>query len=607
MPSKVFCFFKLFNSVKDKTESSDFARLEIQSLFGPVEEVHNVFDIVRKSPLTHFTVPEVRIQDMLTHELPYGRIQGYSLWTDRVYNLDSIIRRLGYTREIFVVVEDSNPLDLLSKIFPDYALDKNTQFFQSSGHTLFRFITHQYFLEKSEYISKLSRNESEVDKNTDALFSHLTRNIFRIPASENMGVGKRLEDYFASRTEPSLYLTHYMHPYKGKFHPKMARALINYIYPGTTGVVLDNFAGSGTALVEASLMGLDSKGVEINPLSTLMTKVKCHCLGLDSSLLKQQIEKYLAMVDNEVQAGSTPSQLSLLAKSKESGDHHPAKADIPERVLTGLRNKDDVRKIQIAQSILQKVKKTDIREFLLLALSGTISDLYRRTVSRDFEEVLRGRLQNLYLRVYLFHQLNKTLKIKLGKCEAYTGDTRHMDMIGEEDVHAIINSPPYSTALDYVKNDEPQLYILGLTASIYELERNMIGHPKVRYDKQEVNNEMTSDKADIKHFSPYGAELLSMLSNGRVDVALRTYKFWSDMIATTKEMYRVLKSGSKCAVIIGNNNYSLDGKPIEVQNDRAIREIAENVGFQTNIVIKRTLEKTMSGSIRYESVVVLQK
>ena len=61
-----------------------------------------------------------------------------------------------------------------------------------------------YYLEKSEYISKLSRNEKEVDRNVEILFSHLIKNNYRIPASSTLTIGKRLEDYFAIREEPSV-------------------------------------------------------------------------------------------------------------------------------------------------------------------------------------------------------------------------------------------------------------------------------------------------------------------------------------------------------------------------------------------------------------------
>lgn len=608
MVSKAFCFFKLFNSIKDETEAADLARLEIESLIGKPEAVGNVFDIISQPPLCYFTTPSVRIQDILTHELPYGAIHGYSLWTDKLDRIDCLIHRLGYTREVFVAIDGADAQKVLEEFFPSYELGKNVQVFQIEGHVLFRFITHQYFLEKSEFISKLSRNEHEVDRNVDVLFSHLISHLYRVPASESMSVGKRLQDYFASRRECSLYLTHYMHPYKGKFHPKMARAIINYIHPSDRGTILDNFAGSGTSLVEAMFLGLDAKGMEINPLSALMTKVKCECLKLPLSVLKEGIDRYTSLVEEQLHRaqGSIVRQLHLL-ESRRQQAIESEKASIPPRVLNGLRNKETLDHILVGKALLSEVENEGIRDFLLLALSGVISDLYRRTTGSSFLEALAVRLKDLYLRVYLFHRLNETLRIGLGNGMSYTGDTRDMKtLIDDGEIDAIVNSPPYSTALDYIKNDEPQLHILKL-ASLPELEANMIGHPRFNYRNGKLLSEMGADVAQLKHFSPYGHQLLGALTDGRVEAALRTYRFWADMIETTREMYRVLKPGAKCAVVIGNNHYSLDGKRIEVQNDRAFREMAEKVGFFTDRVIQRHLEKSTSGEIRYESIVIVAK
>lgn len=608
MVSKAFCFFKLFNNIKDETEAADLARLEIESLIGKPEAVRNVFDILSEPPLNYFTTPSTRIQDVLTHELPYGKIQGYSLWTERLDRIDCLIRRLGYTRELLVAVDATDPQKFLQQFLPSHELGKNVQVLQVDGHVLFRLITHQYFLEKSEFISKLSRNEHEVDRNVGILFSHLIDHLHRVPASESMSVGKRLQDYFASRRECSLYLTHYMHPYKGKFHPKMARAIINYIHPSNQGTVLDNFAGSGTSLVEAIFLGLDAKGVEINPLSALMTKVKCNCLKLSLSTLKETIDEYLCMVEEQLQnaPNTTGRQLHLLERRWLQAIESD-KASIPQRVLNGLKNKEALDHLLMGKTLLSEVENNDSRDFLLLALSGVISDLYRRTVGSNFLEASKVRLKDLYLRVYLFQRLNETLKIKLGCGISYTGDTRDMKaVIGDGEIDAIVNSPPYSTALDYIKNDEPQLHILKLV-SPPELEVNMMGHPRLNYRSAKLLDEMGSDVAQLKYFSPYGHQLLGALEEGRPEAASRTYRFWADMIATTRDMYRVLKPGAKCAVVIGNNHYLLDGKRIEVRNDRAFEEMAQKVGFYTDKVIQRTLEKSTSGEIRYESIVIVVK
>lgn len=107
--------------------------------------------------------------------------------------------------------------------------------------------------------------------------------------------------------------------------------------------------------------------------------------------------------------------------------------------------------------------------------------------------------------------------------------------------------------------------------------------------------------------SIYCANVLGRLVNERNESALRTYKFWQDMFMTLRQMYRILKPGAKAAIIIGNNNYSINGKAFEVRNDDAIQELAENTGFNVQNKIHRTLEKIVSGNIRYENILVLQK
>ncbi|MCD6455280.1 MAG: hypothetical protein J7K81_00570 [Methanophagales archaeon] len=485
-----YWYFKLFNSIKSEHEAEEFAKLELLSLFGQVEPIRNFVDKLMEEPLKEFTKEPFRIQDIITPELPYGMIQGYYGVRSDFINASDLVKRLAYTREIFMVVESAEePQKLLSDVFPEGTIGKNVQIFKEKGYVLFRFITNQYFLEKSEYISKLSRNEAEVDRNVDILFSHLFKNYYRIPASSTLSIGKRLEDYFAIREELSLYLNHYMHPYKGKFHPKMVRALLNYIYPEEKGTVLDNFAGSGTLLVEAGYLGLNSLGVEINPLSVLMSNVKCQSIKIPSDKLRIAIRDYIEIVKVEVlYFEKVCSGQTLLYESKL--DFAKIK-DEAKQAIREMRDKNIelmssvVEKIIIAREVLRSFDDDAIREFLLLSLSGAISDVARRT-KNDFVDVLRARLKNLYLRIYLFHKLNDVLKIEVGDSQTYVADTRDIKAFERESVDGIVNSPPYSTALDYIKNDYPQLILLKLVNSMEELGRDMMGNSRINYDKNEL-------------------------------------------------------------------------------------------------------------------------
>jgi len=603
---KTHWYFKLFNSIKEKHEV-DFAELELLSLFGKVDRVRNFVDILCTTPFESF-IKDVRIQDYLAHELPYGEYQGFYAERDDFIDVSVAVRRLAYIREFFVAVQSDDPRLLLEKMFPSGEIGKNVQYFTKNGYCLLRFITNQYFLEKSQYISKLSRNEDEVDRNVEALFAFLTKNLYRVPATATMQVGKRLEDYFTIREEPSLHLTHYMHPYKGRFHPKMVRALLNYVYPKEQGLVMDNFAGCGTLLVEATWMGLDSIGVEINPLSVLMSNVKCHSLSLLPSELKKAINSYLQAFADIIlshQKQSTGSML-LFSPNYDKGAIEKRRGSIPKSVLSMLKGTETIDEILIAHELIKKISDEKIRDFILLGLSGAISDLARRR-SGEFLEILRDRLHDLYLRIYIFHKLNQTLKIKLGSSKTYVADTRDLSTLQIGPVDAIVNSPPYSTALDYIKNDYPQLAILEL-ANIAELEGKMIGNPNLRVYPASLLEEMKNEDTFYSRLPVDAKEVISALRKyGRTKEALRTYKFFKDMYHALREMHRIMKNGSKCAIVIGNNHYKLDSEYAEVKNDEVLKQMALALGFTEDLTITRELEKTRAGMIRYESILILKK
>ena len=221
--------------------------------------------------------------------------------------------------------------------------------------------------------------------------------------------------------------------------------------------------------------------------------------------------------------------------------------------------------------------------------------------------MLKGRLRNLYLRIYIFSKLNEILKIQVGTSKTYAADNRNMNMVTEGTIDAIVNSPPYSTALDYIKNDYPQLTLLQLT-DISRLEENMIGNPHFKVYSRTLLNEIKNNGPDYTNL-PEGAQeaIGSLVRFGREKEAIRAYKFFKDMHLVLGEMKRVLKKGSKCVIIIGNNHYKLDDHYAEVKNDDVIEKIGNSLGLVKDKKIVRNLEKTQAGRIRYESILILEK
>jgi len=70
---------------------------------------------------------------------------------------------------------------------------------------------------------------------------------------------------------------HRLHPYLGKFIPQLVEIFLRKFRPE---VVYDPFAGSGTTLVEARALGIDSIGCDVSAFNCLLMKVKTDAYDL---------------------------------------------------------------------------------------------------------------------------------------------------------------------------------------------------------------------------------------------------------------------------------------------------------------------------------------
>jgi tRNA G10 N-methylase Trm11 len=225
------------------------------------------------------------------------------------------------------------------------------------------------------------------------------------------------------------YLTHWIYPYKGKFHPQMIRALLNIIGLEQGDTVLDPFIGSGTTAVEAQLLGMNCIGIDISPLCVLQTKVKTESVCCLPEIMSQK-EKFIKS-----------ARPSLFQPESKTGDE-----------------------------LLEAIPNDRARNFYKMVELVAISDSARRR--KDFSKALLKNLELMVFSVSDYEQITKELNLTLGNVDIRTGDARALPL-ADESVDGIITSPPYSIALDYVANDAHALKALG--HNLPEIREEFIG------------------------------------------------------------------------------------------------------------------------------------
>ena len=261
------------------------------------------------------------------------------------------------------------------------------------------------------------------------------------------------------------------------------------LYSEPGETVLANFSGSGTVALEAKLLGRNALGIDPNPLSLLVSSSK-----------------------------SNPSQADLLgtltkiSKDIQKNPLKVVKASIPE--AKWFRDGDLESLIAIREAILRQAAESD-RDTLLLALAAIVKKV-SLVDSRCVNHLVKD---NSKRQIDIWNEYESKVRSmmvsisELGKLSSpgivniRQGDSRNLE-IESDSIDLIVSHPPYLGAIDY--------------SNMYQLENIVLGFDQASFKSRDIST--TSLK-----------------------------KYLEAMQDVFTEMHRVLKSGKRMAVIIGDN------------------------------------------------------
>lgn len=191
------------------------------------------------------------------------------------------------------------------------------------------------------------------------------------------------------------YLTHGYFRYYGKFPSKIGKLIVGDVSSKGAIVpahdfVLDNYAGSGTTLVEAKLQGFDSYGIDINPFAVLACRVKTKNYNV------QELTDYWGSLRKEITAYNQVfypenTQISFLMGTDQNtieaitqeierfkAEHYDAEKWFSENTIKGLA---------IIKTLLLCREYNSVREFFDLAFFSIV-----RRVSYAYDGEVRPHI-----------------------------------------------------------------------------------------------------------------------------------------------------------------------------------------------------------------------
>jgi len=384
------------------------------------------------------------------------------------------------------------------------------------------------------------------------------------------------------------FMTHGLHPYPARMIPQIAERLINrYSSPGS--IVLDPFCGSGTVLVESCRNQRNAIGNDINPLAVLLAKVKSR--RIEPKRLNKAVFSFMKEVEED--------------SRKEVEFEPPSFPNIKHWFKDYV-----IRDLSIIRRGIDEVEDADVRNFLEVCFSITtletsnidqrssrfIRVLPKEELEKHRPKVLpyfRKKVLDSIRKAALFYQNSYNTLV-----DVMQGDARRLPL-SDRTVDLIVTSPPYGeerNTVAYSRWSKLMLYWLGYEQTrIKTLEKGSLGGVNKR------SFETPSETAN---------RVLEEVAKNDEKRAAEAAPFFFDYRKSLEELFRVLKLGGRCCIVIGNRSI----KRLPVDMGIVTVELGKTVSFSHEKTYYRDIPKklipwtTPTGvTIFRENIVILSK
>lgn len=375
------------------------------------------------------------------------------------------------------------------------------------------------------------------------------------------------------------YLTHSYFRYYGKFPSKIGKLIIGDLdgrgeISPANDFVLDNYAGSGTTLVEAKLRDFDSFGIDINPFAVLSCKVKTRNYNISA------LRNYWVELFNEISAYNyallTPDEQQFIF----ADINDELSANIQHEIDSFRANNADAEKwftekaiigLAIIKCLLLKRPSNEERDFFELAYFAIIrrvSTAYDGEVRPHVNKKKRERnVMDAYAKkvsemIDLMSEWNRVTKesvisdaILCDNASALSVTNYINELKAKTNKHLglVVSHPPYLNCFDYI----PVYKLKFMWATGFD---NLFWG----YDYKEIKD------MEIKSYPASSMENIE--------------KYFSHNRKVYEIIFKNLRSGGYCCIVIGD--CTLQENLFEVH--KTFIHMLEDIGFVTDKIAYRS-------------------
>ena len=360
----------------------------------------------------------------------------------------------------------------------------------------------------------------------------------------------------------------YVHPFPARMAPQLALDALANVRAGAR--VLDPMCGSGTVLRAAMEFQLDAVGRDLDPLAVLMSRVATTPVEREKVL---PIAEAVAFRAREIEESDELTEEMTVEKiDRDARASEFVKfwyAPLQERQLRALSLSLPRECNDIANLLRLAVSRTIVTKGRGASLARDVSHSrpHRVTTTNDFD-VIRGFMRSVEWILRALHCPSG------GKASVQLGDARHLNDIESSSIAAVVTSPPYLNAIDYMRGHRLALVWLGYSyADLAGIRSSSIGAeraPDEGIDKSRTD-ELIGATQYVDILAPRHLNMLRRFA-GDIDLMLG-------------EVSRVLELGGIAVIVIGNSTI----RGVYVDNASVVLAAAKSRGLRLRDRVERTL------------------